>query len=306
MKQTQESAFEPMPETPREPESSAPEPTAADRQAAELTEARKNMVAGLLWCGGGLAVSFLTYFLASQGGGRYFVATGAIIWGFIQACRGLVTWLKIKYRNGEYTAFWRMLGAAVCTVVAIGWLYTFSSRLLGGETVSYLDTEQVYTCVDIGIRFTVPAGYAPIEKVANPETPTSYANYQMDTWNDEIGFVVEGVANFIPSGTNSIADLKEYCARRDSSYYDQEIIAPTQLITVGGREMLCSEGRSSQYPGRIYTIYDQMYGQTLISICFNYDESAYGKRTTRKRIENLLGRLELLDIQEPKTAAAVK
>ena len=49
-----------------------------------------------------------------------------------------------------------------------------------------------------------------------------------------------------------------------------------------------------------------MYGQTLISICFNYDELAYGKRTTRERVENLLGRLELLDIQEPKTAAAVK
>ena len=306
MKQTQEPVFEPMPETPREPESPAPESNAADRQAADLSEARKNMTAGLLWCGGGLAVSFLTYFLASQGGGRYFIATGAIIWGFIQACRGLFTWLRIKYRNGEYTAFWRMLGAAVCTVVALGWLYTFSTRLTGGEEVAYLDTEQTYVCVDAGIRYTVPAGYTPIEKTVNPETPTSYANYRMSTWNDEIGFMIEGVPGFIPAEITSIADIRDYCAKRDSAYYDKEIIAPTRLITVGGREMLCSEGRSEEYPAQIYTAYDLMNGRTLISVLFFYDESAYGKTATRLRIEKLLGRLDLFEVQQPQTAAAAE
>lgn len=149
--------------------------------------------------------------------------------------------------------------------------------MTGRRRRSPIGYRATYVCVDAGIRYTVPAGYTPIEKTVNPETPTSYANYRMSTWNDEIGFMIESVPGFIPAEITSIADIRDYCAKRDSSYYDKEIIAPTQLVTVGGREMLCSEGRSEEYPAQIYTAYDLMNGQTLISVLFFYDESAYGK-----------------------------
>ena len=70
--------------------------------------------------------------------------------------------------------------------------------------------------------------------------------------------------------------------------------------------MLCSEGRSEEYPAQIYTAYDLMNGRTLISVLFFYDESAYGKTATRLRIEKLLGRLDLSEVQQPQTAAAAE
>jgi hypothetical protein len=61
--------------------------------ASNLTEespATKHIGLGLLWFVGGLAVTFLTYAAASsRGGGMYLVASGAIVFGFLQLLYGL-------------------------------------------------------------------------------------------------------------------------------------------------------------------------------------------------------------------------
>ena len=96
--------FEPMPE-----EAAAQvtaENSADGNRPQKMAEAKKNLLAGALWCGGGLAFSFLSYYFATAGG-RYVVATGAIIWGAIQAIKGLVVILKIQHQEGRFTAFWR-------------------------------------------------------------------------------------------------------------------------------------------------------------------------------------------------------
>lgn len=56
--------------------------------AARKRRARKDMLYGGLWCGGGLLVTFITMSAAS-GGGSYVVAWGAIVFGAIQFFRGL-------------------------------------------------------------------------------------------------------------------------------------------------------------------------------------------------------------------------
>jgi hypothetical protein len=48
----------------------------------------KNVGIGLLWCVGGILVTAITYSMAS-GGGTYFVAWGAVVFGGFQAIRGL-------------------------------------------------------------------------------------------------------------------------------------------------------------------------------------------------------------------------
>jgi hypothetical protein len=50
-----------------------------------------NMIAGALWCIGGIVVTAVTYQIASSGGGggTFFVAWGAVIFGAIQFFRGL-------------------------------------------------------------------------------------------------------------------------------------------------------------------------------------------------------------------------
>ena len=51
----------------------------------------KIMLFGALWCIGGILVTAITYSAAasSSGGGSYFVAYGAIIFGAIQFFKGL-------------------------------------------------------------------------------------------------------------------------------------------------------------------------------------------------------------------------
>jgi hypothetical protein len=59
------------------------------RSNAARSAGRKHMIAGALWCIGGIIVTAVTYGAASEGGGTYFVAWGAIIFGGIQFFRGL-------------------------------------------------------------------------------------------------------------------------------------------------------------------------------------------------------------------------
>ncbi len=54
--------------------------------------AQRNMIVGGLWCGGGIAVTVVTY-TAASGGGTYVVAWGAIIFGAVQFFRGMAKFL---------------------------------------------------------------------------------------------------------------------------------------------------------------------------------------------------------------------
>ena len=122
--------FEPMPE-----EAAAQvtaENSADGNRSQKMSEAKKNLLAGALWCVGGLAFSFLSYYFATAGG-RYVVATGAIIWGAIQAIKGLVVILKIQHQEGRFTAFWRTAALAACSLAALLYLGQLSVRLAGGE-----------------------------------------------------------------------------------------------------------------------------------------------------------------------------
>ncbi|SFP68872.1 hypothetical protein [Hymenobacter arizonensis] len=55
--------------------------------------ARKDMLHGGLWLGGGLLVTGVTYSMASEGG-SYFMTWGAIIFGGFQFMKGLVRSIK--------------------------------------------------------------------------------------------------------------------------------------------------------------------------------------------------------------------
>ena len=56
----------------------------------------KDLITGLLWAVGGVVVTAVTYSLASSGsgGGTYFVAWGAVIFGGYQALRGAFRMIK--------------------------------------------------------------------------------------------------------------------------------------------------------------------------------------------------------------------
>ena len=280
MEKTEKPVFEPMPETPAEPASTVSE--SAGQPAASLAEAKKNILVGLLWCVGGLAFSFISYYF-TEAGGRYVIATGAILWGVWQAIMGLYVWLKIKHGAGEYAAFWRMLATAVCTALLIGYLTVLSTQLVdeGGE-LPLLDTEQTYDCTDLGLRIRIPAGYSALEESIEPETDSTYARYTMYVLDGEWEFNIDS----------------DYCASRDSAYYDGGIIKASRPLVSNGTDMLYSEGRRTEYPGFVFTAYDLKQGQSLITVGISYPSKEYGKTSTLRRVEELLRGIELTQPEE--------
>ena len=296
MEKTEKPVFEPMPETPAEPASTVSE--SAGQPAASLAEAKKNILAGLLWCVGGLAFSFISYYF-TEAGGRYVIATGAVLWGAWQAITGLYIWLKIKYSAGEYTVFWRMLAAAVCTALLIGYLTVLSTQLVnGGGELPLLDTEQTYDCPDLGLRIRIPAGYTAVEEAAEPETDSTYARYTMYVLDGEWEFNIDALQNALSPDAESITDISDYCQSRDSAYYDGGIIKASRPFSSNGIDMLRSEGRRTEYPGFVFTTYDLKQGQSLITVGISYPANEYGKTGTLQRIEELLQGIELTESAE--------
>jgi hypothetical protein len=64
--------------------------------------ATKHISKGLLWCVGGLAVTLATYAVA-RNGGIYIVASGAIVFGFLEFLVGLVCYIAEKYHRSSGT-----------------------------------------------------------------------------------------------------------------------------------------------------------------------------------------------------------
>ena len=295
MKQTQEPVFEPMPETPAEPESPTPEP--AGQPAASLAEAKKNILVGLLWCIGGLAFSFISYYL-TEAGGRYVIATGAILWGAWQAITGLYIWLKIKYSAGEYAAFWRMLVAAVCTALLIGYLSVLSTQLVneGGE-LPLLDNEQTYDCPDLGLRIRIPAGYTAVEEEAEPETDSTYARYDVRP-RRRMGVQHRRPAKRDRRGRGErrrplglLPEPRLGLLRRRN----HQGFAPLH----GERHRHAAQRRPPDgISGSVFTNYDLKQGQSLITVGISYPANEYGKTSTLRAHRGAAPGIELTEPTE--------
>jgi len=70
----------------------APEDLSAEQRQEVCDHYKRHMIYGALWCGGGLAVTVLTF----SGGRGGLLCYGAIIWGLIDFCRGFNGYLTYK------------------------------------------------------------------------------------------------------------------------------------------------------------------------------------------------------------------
>ncbi len=59
-------------------------------------QGKRRMLTGALWAIGGTVVTLFTYGAASNGGGSYVVAWGAILFGIIDFIRGFADYVKYK------------------------------------------------------------------------------------------------------------------------------------------------------------------------------------------------------------------
>lgn len=254
--------------------------TAADGSDDELREAKRNITAGALWCVGGLVFSFASYYF-TEAGGRYVVATGAIVYGALQALRGLCVLLSRLYREGAMRSFGTTLAAAVAAVVAVGWLTALSYRTVHADEVRTLAHEQTVECDSLRLRAIFPAGFTEVEYEYTPETDTNFAIYAFFASGEDIGMRVEGVLRSVADEVESIEDIYGYCARRDSVYYDGGIIAPTAAVEIGGRTMLGSSGRMADSEDWIFSSYDMLHDGDLVSVSIWHREGMRDEEVRR-------------------------
>lgn len=79
----------PLPIAPIQAPQTAVPPAITGKDAPAQAAGPKNMLCGALWCIGGIVVTAATYSVASETGGRYIVAWGAILFGGLQFLQGL-------------------------------------------------------------------------------------------------------------------------------------------------------------------------------------------------------------------------
>lgn len=130
--------------------------------AEEISKAKKDMWAGLLWCAGGLLVTYLSYYFASAGS-KYIIATGAILYGAFQGIRGLVVYLKMMRRYQEPEKFRRALILGILCIAAVACLAIGGFRLTHKNRITLLNEPQVIADSTAGVSFVIPKGFAKAE-----------------------------------------------------------------------------------------------------------------------------------------------
>lgn len=261
MKEQENTAFEPMPE---EPQHAAAESGGADA----LSTARRNMLYGLLWCIGGLVFSFVSYYF-TEAGSRYVVATGAIVWGAVQAVGGLAAYVRELRGRGEQTAAVRAVVLGCCTAVVIAGLGYASWRMVRADEVTFVETEQSRECPELGLRLRVPAGFSEIETEEIGETDSSYPYCRVSAWSEGRSIMVEGtVGSLVDEGVEDVDAIAASLAEQAAEFFDGGLAGEGCFVEIGGIRMLRHTGRRSEFPEWNVALYDLVRNGSLVSIYY--------------------------------------
>lgn len=269
MERNEERVFEPLPDGER-PEDAAADAVPQDADGEALRRARRDVHWGLLWCLGGLAFTLGSYCLAEEGG-SYVVATGAVIWGAIQALRGAFGLLRVHGRRGDGAARRRTALATIVAAAVIGAAIWASVRYVRSGEASLVGHEQTIDLPALRLRMTVPAGYTEVEYETTPETDTTYALHRAAAWNAQRGISVEGVEGQLRQDSITCVDeMEEYLRDQAVAFLDDCLLGEPETVEIGGVRMMKHRGRVSEAPGYVYVFYDLAHDFSLVTLYFSY------------------------------------
>lgn len=277
-----------------EPASDMPEQEHEEQDYNETTDeevlkgARRNMLLGLLWCVGGLAFTFLSYYL-TEAGGRYVIATGAIVWGAIQALNGLTAYVQIMRARGADAACKKAIAGAVCTGLAIAGAGYQSWRMMQAEDTLLIDHEQPYDCPELGIRFTIPAGFTAIATEHSEETDSTYAVYRIRTFSPSYTIYINGVPGLgesVGEDFESVDDIAGFLNARAEAFFPDGQWIENKIEEINGIRFLKHVGHFE--PNSTTTTYHTWHNRLLVS--FNFDTNS--KEGASKEAEAFLQTLE--------------
>lgn len=259
----------------------------------ELREARRAVRIGCAWFAGGILFSLLSYRFA-EAGGSYYVATGAVLWGAFDALRGLWRLLVLFRRRGQHSRMLATIAAAVAVAAVAGWLVPRAWQTVAEEGFDLVKTEQTYAYAEVGLRVRIPAGYSAIQEKVEPETDSTYAARYMWVTDGKVELNVQAVEGNVGEEATS-EDIISYCMSRDSDYYDGGIRLSKERRTAGGREWLYSEGRRTEYPDDLFTLYDVVHAGSLVTVGIIYPAAEAGTKAREATIGELLAGIELVE-----------
>ena len=151
------------------------------QDADTLRSARKDIIAGSLWCVGGLAVTYLTYYFAKPGA-SYTVATGAIVWGGLQGLRGL--WNYLSEVKSDRKRFSKGLALGILGILAVIGLGIGGWKFSHKDDFRPMSVEQNLDYDPLGLHVTIPAGYEAIKTSVLEETDSTYARIDWEAASD--------------------------------------------------------------------------------------------------------------------------
>lgn len=286
MEENEKKVFEPVSDMP-EQEHEEPDCDATTDEEV-LKGARRNMHLGLLWCVGGLAFTFLSYYL-TEAGGHYVIATGAIVWGAIQALNGLTAYVRIMRARGESGACKKAIVTAVCTALAIAGAGYQSWRMVQAEDTPLIDHEQPYDCPELGIRFTVPTGFTAITTEHTEETDSTYAVYRIRTFSPSCEIYINGVSGLgesVGEDFDSVDDIAGFLNARAERFFPDGQWIENKIEEINGIRFLKHVGHFE--PNSTTTTYHTWHNGLLLS--FNFETSNKGGAS--KETEAFLQTLE--------------
>lgn len=242
---------------------------AAEQSAERLKEARKDMIAGALWCIGGLLVTYLTYYFAKSGG-TYTVAYGAVVYGGFQGLKGLWNYLREMKARGADGKFRKGLVCGVLAVLAVAGLG------IGGWKFSHrydyvpVDHSQVVACEPAGLIFTIPAGYEEVISFAGEETDSTYSQPSWFAADTASSIYVEATLDCLADSIRVVDALQDYFAGRDSVLADRILSGP-EFVELGGIRVRKLVAKDPDADGQIVVRYDLLNRGSLITVAYNYE-----------------------------------
>ena len=237
--------------------------------AQRLKEARKDIMAGTLWCVGGLLVTYLTYYFAKSGG-TYTVAYGAVVYGAFQGLKGLWNYLREMKSQGRDDKFRKGLLLGLLSVVAViglgigGW--KFSHRY----DYTPVDHPQVIACEPAGTTFTIPAGYAEAMSFESEETDSTYSQLSWFAADTVSTIFVETTVGCVPDSIHVVDALEGYFCERDANLVDGLLSGPDNL-DLGSIRVRKSVVKDPDEDGQIVILYDILNRNSLISVSWGYE-----------------------------------
>lgn len=248
------------------------------KDADALRSARKDIIAGALWCLGGLAVTYLTYYFAKPGA-SYTVAYGAVIYGGYQGLRGL--WTYLTEVKSDRKRFGKGLALGILGILAVVGLGIGGWKFSHKDDIRLLGVEQTLDDDAVGLHVTIPAGYTKVETFVREETDSTYAMMDWTAESDTRVFHATAIEGSYPDslaalGSKAMEDWLMESMDGEGTNFEGKLLLEAQMVELGGVRWLKFAGVSNYLSNCVNICYHTIHrnSQIFFDLYYHFEGDA--------------------------------